>query len=370
LLRRRGLLYVGDCKMAALATRGELARAKDFYLTVLPLTGETSQAMPGWIETALANPQQLLELKVHKAGREETLGQGYEWRRVCQTELAGRTVKWQERVQLIRFGSVWESQQQQLEEKLKQAEQEIHRLTPAPRRGRKVYREEAALAVAVTQVLERHGVVDLLVVSWQEQRQLRERYVGRGRPGVNRAKHEEVKVRYAITAVRRREDQIAARKERLGWRVQVTNAPKSRLSLLDSLLTYREGWCLERDFHQLKAKPLGIRPLYLQKDEQILGMTRLLTLGLRALTWLEIRIREELKKRREQLAGLYDGQTKQTAQPTAVRLLRAISKLELTLSHVQTYSEEGWYLPPLPPLLRKTLDLLSLPCSLYENLAK
>jgi transposase len=370
LLRRRGLLYVGDCKMAALATRGELAHAKDFYLTVLPLTGETHQEMPGWIETALANPQRLLELKVRKAGNAEMLGQGYEWRRACQTEVAGRTVKWQERVQLIRFGSVWERQQQQLEEQLQQAQQEIRRLTPAPQRGRKVYREEAALAVAVTEVLERHGVADLLAVSWQEQRQVRERYVGRGRPGVNRAKQEEVKLRYAITAVRRRENQITARKERLGWRVQVTNAPKSKLSLLDSLLTYREGWCLERDFHQLKAKPLGIRPLYLQKDEQILGMTRLLTLGLRALTWLEIRIREELKKRREQLAGLYDGQTKQTAQPTAVRLLRAISKLELTLSYVQTQSEQGWYLPPLPPLLSKTLDLLSLPYSLYEDLAK
>ncbi len=46
---------------------------------------------------------------------------------------------------------------------------------------------------------------------------------------------------------------------------------------------YRRGWCLEHGFHLLKDKPLGIRPLYVRKDDQILGLTRLLTLGARLL---------------------------------------------------------------------------------------
>src|SRR5208337_54167 len=43
LLGRTGLLYTGDCKMAALETRGEIDAHGDFYLTPLPMTGETSR---------------------------------------------------------------------------------------------------------------------------------------------------------------------------------------------------------------------------------------------------------------------------------------------------------------------------------------
>jgi transposase len=39
---RSGLLYAGDCKMAALATRAEITAHHDFYLVPLPLTGETA----------------------------------------------------------------------------------------------------------------------------------------------------------------------------------------------------------------------------------------------------------------------------------------------------------------------------------------
>jgi transposase len=369
LLDRKGLLYVGDCKMAALATRGELVHAGDFYLTVLPLTGTTPQEMAGWIETTIANSKEIVELRLQNHGREELLGEGREWWRNCQTKVDKETVRWKERIQLIRTCGVWQAQQKHLEEKLSKAEKEMKRLTPASGRGRQVYRAEGSLASAVTQIMERHGVIDLLAVAWQQRRQVRQRYVGRGRPGVNRARTEEVKVRYEITAVKRQEKAIAARKERLGWRAQVTNVPKGKMSLLECLLTYREGWCLERDFHLIKAKPLGIDPLYVQKDEQILGLTRLLTLGLRVVTWLEIRVREELTRRKEELADLYEGHArKTTVRPTAQRLLSAISRLEITLTHVRTPTAAGWHLSPLPQLLRKTLELLNLPCSLYEGL--
>jgi transposase len=48
-----GLLYVGDCKMAAEDTRGRIAHADDFYLTPLPNTGTTAKQLGSWIDTAL-----------------------------------------------------------------------------------------------------------------------------------------------------------------------------------------------------------------------------------------------------------------------------------------------------------------------------
>jgi len=48
-LHTPGLLFVGDCKMSALETRADLARHQDFYLSPLPLTGATAEAMHAWI---------------------------------------------------------------------------------------------------------------------------------------------------------------------------------------------------------------------------------------------------------------------------------------------------------------------------------
>src|SRR2546427_9021004 len=48
-LNKRGLLCVGDCKMSALETRTHVAGHQDFYLSPLPLTGATAEAMEAWI---------------------------------------------------------------------------------------------------------------------------------------------------------------------------------------------------------------------------------------------------------------------------------------------------------------------------------
>lgn len=370
LLGRRGLLYVGDCKMAALATRAELVAAGDSYLTILPRTGETRKQLPAWIETALANRQKIVPLRWRRHDRVEEVGEGYEWKRSCQATVGKKTVRWQERVQLLRIGSVLKTEQENLEARLTRAEAKLQALTPAPGKGRRVYRQESALQDAVTQVLQEEDVVGLLNVQWQERSEVCQRYVGRGRGGPKRKRVQEVKVRYEVTVVQRKPQEIEVRKERLGWRVQVTNVPAKKLSMLECLQTYREGWSLERDFPLVKDRPLGISPLYVQTDEQILGLTRLLTIGLRVLTWLEIRVREELQQRKERLVGLYDGQPKRaTANPTAAMLLRALSKSELTLTHISTPSYQGWYLPCLPPLFLCILDILGLPSSLYLNLA-
>jgi transposase len=48
-LKTPGLVFVGDCKMSALDTRASLARHQDWYLSPLPLTGATAEAMDAWV---------------------------------------------------------------------------------------------------------------------------------------------------------------------------------------------------------------------------------------------------------------------------------------------------------------------------------
>ena len=144
---------------------------------------------------------------------------------------------------------------------------------------------------AVTAVLAEHEVGDLLEVAWTPEETSRTRYVGRGRGGPARPKKTERKVRYQITTVRRKEQAIQQREARMGWRVQVTNVPTERLSLVESVVAYRGGWSLERDFHVLKDRPLGIRPLYVRRDDQVVGLAHLVTLALRVLTLFEVLVR-------------------------------------------------------------------------------
>ncbi len=52
-LNKTGLLFVGDGKMRALDTRASLARHQDWYVSPLPLTGGTAEAMDAWITTGV-----------------------------------------------------------------------------------------------------------------------------------------------------------------------------------------------------------------------------------------------------------------------------------------------------------------------------
>jgi transposase len=173
-----------------------------------------------------------------------------------------------------------------------------------------------------------------------------------------------------VTDVGRCEAVIAAAKERYGWRVQVTNMPAKQCDLENAMLLYNGGWSVERPFHMLKDKPLGIQPLYVREEGQVDGLTKLLIVALRVLTLIEVVVRGRLATAKEVLEGLYEGQPKRkTATPTAVRLLRAVSRMAITVTHVAGAGESHWVLTPLPPLLERILSLLKLPRQLYTNLA-
>src|ERR1700756_419460 len=52
-LSRTGLLFVGDCKMSALGTRAYMVGRQHVYLSPLPCTGTTADAMVDWISAGM-----------------------------------------------------------------------------------------------------------------------------------------------------------------------------------------------------------------------------------------------------------------------------------------------------------------------------
>jgi transposase len=371
LVGRRGLLYAGDCKMSAVETRAHIARHEDYYLVPLPQTGEVPELFGSWVEAVVGGAQGVELLYVtDEQGATTLFGAGYELERSCQWATGDEAFEWSERVQLVKSLALARRQGGQLEERLRRAEEELRALTPPVGRGRRQYREEGALREAITEVLERNGVSALLSVAWRREERRAKRYEGRGRGGAGRKWYWQVDIRYEVTDVSRDEGAIAAAKHRQGWRVQVTTLPREGYPLQECVLLYNGGWSLERDFHMVKDVPLGIRPLFVRADEQIIGLTRLLTIALRLLTLFELRVRAGLEEAEEELSGLYEGQPKRkTSRPTATRLLKAIARMEITLTRIVSEDDSQWRVSALPPLLLRILKLVDLSETIYTGLA-
>ena len=161
-----------------------------------------------------------------------------------------------------------------------QAETALAALTPPRGRGKRQSTDEAALVEAMDLVLTTQRVEGLRSVAWEKQVQRQTRYLGRGRGAASRQQRVLKHTRSHITRMARQEDHIADLSQRFGWKAFVTNAGHKRRSLEDAVLCYRNEYRVERVFNRLKSR-LHIAPLFVKLNDQIEGLTYLLTLGVR-----------------------------------------------------------------------------------------
>ena len=107
--------------------------------------------------------------------------------------------------------------------------------------------------------------------------------------------------------------------------------------------------------------------MYLQREDHIKGLIRLLSIALRLLTLMEFQVRQALADHQQTLPGLYPGNPKRaTARPTAEGLLASFRDITLVMVNVrgQTYA----HLNELTPLQRRILQALNFPVSIYTRL--
>src|SRR5262249_59711738 len=79
--------------------------------------------------------------------------------------------------------------------------------------------------------------------------------------------------------------------QRLGWRVYATNHHADHLTLTQAVLAYRSAYRIERGVGRLKGQPLSLTPMYLEREDHVTGLIRLLSLGLRVLALLAFLVR-------------------------------------------------------------------------------
>jgi len=359
-LAEQGLLYIGDSKMGALATRAYVHTTGNTYLMPLAQVGHLPDQLAAWVAAAVAGQVDLQPVRDPDDRR--LVGEGYEITRALSTEVVGHgSVNWIERVLIVHSESLAAAGRRGLRQRLTNTRAELLALTPPRGRGRKQYTERASLRAAVAEILARHDLAGLLTVELQLETTRRTVRAYADQPA-----RTETTQRYLVT-VTKDTAAIAEYEQLLGWRAFATNAFKTHLSLPQAVLAYREEWLVERDCARLKGRPLSLGPLWLAREDHAVGLVHLLTLGARVLALVEHQVRQNLQRAQRTLAGLYPGQPRRvTAQPTTERLLKAFKQVFLTI--ITVGHETHVHLTPLSKLQTTILQAMGGPPDLYSRL--
>lgn len=357
-LDAQGLLYIGDCKMAAQETRAHLVATHNFYLVPLARVGHVPEELAQWVQAALDDP--LLLAPVHDTDRTE-LGQGYTVEREQTRTTASTPLTWCERVFVVQSTQGLAAAERGLARRLQTAQHALEALTPLPGKGRQVCTDASTLPAACAQIVADRDVAGLL--TWQIDPVTTRRSV-RAYGGHPARVEEHTYYRLSVTVDAAA---VARHKLTLGWRAYVTNVPAKRLSLEKAVQAYRDEYLIERNPHRLKGHALSLRPLWVSRADHAIGLVRLVTIGARLLALAEYQVRRGLVEQKRVLRGLYPGQPKRaTDTPTTERLLACFD--HVTLMIVQTGQRIVAQVTPLSALQKAILRLLRCPPKLYEDI--
>jgi transposase len=358
---RSGLLFVGDCKMAAHATRAFIAQAGDYYLCPLPQMqlgeGELEEAL----ERVWSGEQALKSVfGENERGEPRLMAQGYEHEVPMSVAVEGQPRQWHERRLVVRSVGHAEAAEAALRARVAKAKAQVEALNLRGR-GRRRFEEVATLRQAVNEIVQRHRVEDFLWLRYDQHTTTRPVRAYKERPAYMQEEHQ------ATVEVRVDEEALEAAVRRLGWRIYSTNQPTKQLSLEQAVLAYRSEYLVERSLGRLKGCPLSLTPMYVQRDDHATGLIRLLSIALRVLRLVEFVVRRQLVAEGATLAGLYVGNAKrETARPTAERLLEAFQ--EVTLTVVEGVHQVYRHLTALSPLQERILELLGFSSRVYTRL--
>jgi transposase len=297
-VRRRGLLYVGDGKMAALETRAFLQAGGDAYLCPLAEVQLPPGVLERYLQPVWTGEQPLTRItRVAATGKRAYIADGYDRLESLRMVVNGQAITWTERRLVVRSRQLARAGETALRARLAKARAAVTALNDRGR-GKPRFRELPVLQAAVETIVTRYRVQGLLAVQYTERvRKCPLRPYG-SRPATVRVARD-----LGVKAVVDR-PAVATAIGRLGWRVSATNAPPEQLSLVQAVLAYRSQYLVESDMGRLKGHPLSLTPMYLEREDHVTGLIRRLSIGLRVLTLVEFVVRQRLAAQQTALAGL------------------------------------------------------------------
>ena len=130
ILDQKGVLYVGDCKMAAGSLRAGIKEAKDYYLMPLPATIASRGVLESYLKHVWKQTQTLEPIyRCNRKGFSSKIAEGFELVETVTEETEETTIIWEERRLVIRSIKHAKSQESSLNKRLKKAKNAITDLT-------------------------------------------------------------------------------------------------------------------------------------------------------------------------------------------------------------------------------------------------
>src|SRR2546421_7137841 len=167
-LGRSGLLFVGDCKMAAHATRAFIALSGDYYLCPLPQVQLAEGELEVALERVWSGDQALISvLRAQEQGEPKLIAQGYEYEVPMSMEVEGQSREWRERRLVVRSMRHAEAAEVALRARIANAKAQGVALTLRGR-GRRRLASMATLREAVNDIVQRHRVEDFLWLRYDQ----------------------------------------------------------------------------------------------------------------------------------------------------------------------------------------------------------
>lgn len=360
-LKQSGLLYIGDCKMSSIATRTHLVLGGDFYLCPLTAKQVSSEQLIEYLQPVWDAQQELTTINYDYAdGKTKEIAEGFERKILQEIEIDGQEISWSERQLIVRSFAIAQTEEKHLRSRIQKTVDALEQLK-IPRRGKKKLTSLPEWLESTEAILKRYktsGLFEIDIQTFTIQK-VQKRYQRHNCQTVEEVSFD---LKFKIN-----EDAVRQQIQLLGWRVYVTNKTQAQFDLKQAVRAYRDEYLTERGFARLKNFPLSLTPIYLQREDHVTGLIRLLSIGLRVLNLLEFQVRHNLDKNKEKLAGLYVGNPKrETPRPTAEILLAAFK--EITLLLIEVKNEVYAHLTVLSPLQQRILVLLGFPISIYTQL--
>ncbi|MCZ7671704.1 MAG: hypothetical protein M5U34_33555 [Chloroflexi bacterium] len=176
MLKKNGLLIVGDSKMSAINTRTAIVAGNDYYLTPYHMRKSEPDLLDALLVKFKASQEKLtavfLPEDVPDDGSDPDLklaiAEGFEVSRMHSEMLGQEKVSWEERCLVVRSFSYQQTMQAALKQRLAKAEKALRQLTPARGRGKHQIDNEEKLKEAIARLEKEYKVAGLLTVSYTQ----------------------------------------------------------------------------------------------------------------------------------------------------------------------------------------------------------
>lgn len=348
-------VFIADCKAGSIATRAQIAASKGIYCVPVAMSGQHPQYLQQWV---LNPPAEIVPIRLPRQDElEPEVGKGFEVElgKFWFNKQTNKWVRWLERYLVVYSQSLAASMIRGQQQRILTAETALQSLANKPG----IDREQ--LTHKIENILQRYRVKNFFSTTITEQITKKTRHLGRGRPSKNSTTEELTDICLQLH-IQKIDTAIQSAETLAGWRLYVTNADSSQLSLPLAVMYYRDEWLLERGFHRFKKGSLPALPIYFQNTDRITGLMFLLNIALRVFTLMEFVVRLALEQTQQSLAGLYDGNPKRkTARPSAEQMLKAFCNLTLYFLPDSTI-----FITPINALQKQILSLMKMPESLYQ----